>query len=375
MKRKIVSLLLVMAMGTSLLVGCGGNNDSGASNDVDANVNQDAEKDDVAADDSSDNAEADLQTQDILFFGEKIGTLTYNGNSNELNSADEYRSDFDMHIADGKGTYTVGANVEAITFADAKTYYQDVKIQTETNENVASSQFSEIKEAVLNEIPVKYFTRIYTMAAGNENKDFYCVVDFPAVDNKEYILVVSMHFGREEELLLSGLENLLVDVEIQGVKPGAETEDATVKNDEFYYPWYDEAHLLTSGGKNVNVYFVGEGNLTWEMDGIWLYIYDANDEIYAFRVSDAASAEEYIDSFLESNSHLELEIETQEELQICDRTIHSFHIKEKDADEVWLSTGVIELASDVVFVFEYDHVNFGEAGFEQVLGELRFKVE
>ncbi len=374
MKRKIVSLLLVMAMGTSLLVGCGGNNESGAGDGADANVNQDAGKNDVAADDDSDNAKADLQTQDILFFGEKIGTLTYNGNSNELNSADEYRSDFNMHIADGKGTYTVGAYVEAITFADAKTYYQDVKEQTETNENVASSQFSEIKETVLNEIPVKYFTRIYTMAAGNENKDFYCVVDFPAVDYKEYILVVSMPFGEEEELLLSGLENLLVDVEIQGVKPGDEA-DTTVKNDEFYDPWYNEVYLLTSGGKTVNVYFVGEGSLNWEMDGNWIYIYDANDEIYAFSVSDAASAEEYIDSFLESNSHLELEIETQEELQLCDRTIHSFHIKEKDADEVWLSTGVIELASDVVFVFEYDHVNFGEAGFEEVLGELRFKVE
>lgn len=375
MKRKIVSLLLVMAMGTSLLVGCGGNNDGGTNDDADANVNEEVGKDDATSDDSSDNTEADLQTQDILFFGEKIGTLTYNGNNNELNSADEYRSDFDMHIADGKGSYTVGAYVEAITFADAEAYYQNTKEQTETNENVASSQFSDLKEAVLNEIPVKYFTRIYTMAAGNENKDFYCVVDFPAVDNKEYILVVSMHFGREEELLLSGLENLLVDVEIQGVKPGAEEEDTTVKNDEFNDSWYNEAHLLTSGGKAVNLYFVGDGSLTCEMDGVWLYIYDANDEIYAFSVSDAASAEEYIDSFLESNSHLELEIETQEELQLCDRTIHSFHIKEKDADEVWLSTGVIELASDVVFVFEYDHVNFGEAGFEEVLRQLRFKVE
>ena len=184
-----------MAMGTSLLVGCGGNNDGGTSDDADANVNEDAGKDDATSDDSSDNTEADLQTQDILFFGEKIGTLTYNGNNNELNSADEYRSDFDMHIADGKGSYTVGAYVEAVTFADAEAYYQDTKEQTETNENVASSQFSDLKEAVLNEIPVKYFTRIYTMAAGNENKDFYCVVDFPAVDNKEYILVVSMHFG------------------------------------------------------------------------------------------------------------------------------------------------------------------------------------
>lgn len=375
MKRKIVSLLLVVVMGTSLLVGCGGNNDSGAGDGTNANVNQDAGKDDVAADDSSDNTEVDLKTQEILFFGEKIGTLTYNGNSNELNSADEYRSDFDMHIADGKGTYTVGAYVEAVTFADAETYYQDVKEQTETNEKVASSQFSEIKEAVLNEIPVKYFTRIYTMAAGNENKDFYCVVDFPVVDNKEYILVVSMHFGKEEELLLSGLENLLVDVEIQGVKSGAETEGTTVKNDEFYDPWYNEASLLTSGGKTVNVYFVGEGSFTCEADGNWIYIYDANDETYGFSVSDAASAEEYIDAFIQNNSHVELEIGTQEELQLCDRTIHSFYIKEKGSDEVWQSIGVIELASGVVFTFAHQHVNFGETGFEEVLGELRFKVE
>ncbi len=218
--------------------------------------------------------------------------------------------------------------MEAITCVDAEEYYQDLKSSTETSEKVVSSQFSEIKEAILNEIPVQYFTRIYTMAAGNETKDFYCIVDFPAVDNKEYVIVISMPFVREEELLLSGLENFLVDVEIQGVKPGVETEDTTTVK---------------------------------------------NDETYAFSVSDASSAEEYIDAFLQNNSHLE--IGTQEELQLCDRMIHSFHIKEKDSDKVRQSIGVIELASGVVFAFEYDHVNFGEAGFEEVLGAMKFIVE
>lgn len=372
MKRKILSLFLVMIMGTSLLAGCG-SSDSGAGNSADANQN--AGKD-GAADDKVDNAEADLKTQDIVFFGEKIGTLTYNANEIELIGADEYRCEFDVRIADGEGTYTTGAKVEAITFADAEAYYQDIKELTETNDKVTSSQLSELKETVLNEIPAKYFTRMYTMASGNENTEFYCVVDFPAVDYKEYVLVVCMYSEREEELLLGGLEKLLVDVEIQGVKPGAEVDTAV--NDEFYDPWYNEAWLMTSGGKTVQIYFVGENNLTFELDSDmsnWIYIYDENNEIYAFSVSDAASAEEYIDSFLESNSHLELEIETQEELQVCDRSIHSFHIKEKDADEVWQSIGVIELASDTVFTFDYGHANFGEPGFEEVLRELRFKVE
>ena len=75
-----------------------------------------------------------------------------------------------------------------------------MKGDIESNEKVTSSQFSEIKETDMNGITVQYFNRIYTMN-GNENKDFYCFVDFPVVDNKEYAVVLSMQYGREDEVL------------------------------------------------------------------------------------------------------------------------------------------------------------------------------
>lgn len=247
--------------------------------------------------------EENLSTYELSdVMGEKVGVLTYNGDVIEFEKeVFDNIADFNMRIKNKDGSYTTGVTVQTIVCADAETYYQEMKGDIESNEKVTSSQFSEIKETDMNGITVQYFNRIYTMN-GNENKDFYCFVDFPVVDNKEYAVVLSMHYGREDEVLLSGVENLIVDIEIQGVKPGAETEGATVKNDEFYDPWYDEICLNTSGGKTVNIYFVGEGGLSWEAEPdvpSSVYIYDKNQDMCFFTVSDAATPEERANNILQ----------------------------------------------------------------------------
>lgn len=370
MKRKVISFLFVMAMGISLLVGCGDSKD----NNTESGSNQN----DNSVENNEDDAGEHLKTYEFSsVMGEKIGVLTYNGDTIKFDEeVFDNIAHFDMCIKNEDGSYTTGVTFQTINCIDAETYYQEVKSDTELNEKVVNSQFSDVKEAVINGVNVKYFNRIYSMESGSENKDFYCFVDFPTIDNTEYAVVLSMHYGREDEVLLSGLENLLVDIEIQGVKPGATVEDTSIKNDEFYDPWYDETCLITPSGKKVNIYFVGEGSLSWEAEPdipSSVYIYDKNQDMCFFSVGDAASAEEDANNILQWNDYLE--IGTQEEIQLAGRTIHIYHFVDKETGDVFLSEGVIELASDVVFTFSYNHMNYDESGLEEVLEELRFVVE
>lgn len=366
MKRKILSLLLVMAMGVSLLVGCGDSKD----NNTEKTSNDTTDK----TDENTDEHMNTYEFSDVM--GEKIGVLTYNGDAIEFEKeVFDNIAYFDMCIKNENGSYTTSVKVETIVCADAETYYQERKNVTGLNEKVTGSQYSEIKETNVNGIIVQYFNHIYTMN-GKEMKDFFCFVDFPVIDNKEYAVVLTMHYGREDEVLLSGIENLLVDIEIQGVKPGITAEDTSVKNDEFNDPWYNETCLTTSDGKTVNIYFVGEGGLTWDAEPdvpSSVYIYDKNQDVCFFSVSDAATPEEYANNMIAWNDHLALEISSHEEIQLAGRTIHKYQFVDKETGEEFLSEGVIQLASDVVFKFTYKHMKYDDL--EEVLEELRFVVE
>ena len=322
--------------------------------------------------------EGNLNTYELSNFkGEKIGVLTYNGDTIEFDEeVYDSKAYFDVCIKNEEGgKYNTHVAVETVECADAETYYQERKNVTELNEKVTGSQFSEIKETDVNGITVQYFNRIYTMN-GNENKDFYCFVDFPVIGNKEYAVVLEMPYGREEEFLLSGVKNLLVDIEIQGVKPGATAEDTSVKNDEFdeinYYPEY----LTTPDGKTVAVYMDINADITGVVDSevpSSIYIYDKNDDVGYFSVDDAVSAEEYANNILQWNDYLE--IGSHEEIQLAGRTIHMYHFADKETGDAFISEGVIQLASDVVFTFTYNHMKYDESGLEEVLEALRFIVE
>ena len=92
-----------------------------------------------------------------------------------------------------------------------------------------------------------------------------------------------------------------------------------------------------------------------------------------FSVDDAATPEEYANNILEWNDYLELG--SQEEIQLAGRTIHKYHFVDKDTGDVFISEGVIQLVSDVVFTFAYNHMKYSESGLEEVLEALRFVVE
>ena len=92
-----------------------------------------------------------------------------------------------------------------------------------------------------------------------------------------------------------------------------------------------------------------------------------------FSVSDAATPEEYANNMIAWNDHLALKISSHEEIQLAGRTIHKYQFVDKETGEEFLSEGVIQLASDVVFKFTYKHMQYDDL--EEVLEELRFVVE
>ena len=104
-----------------------------------------------------------------------------------------------------------------------------------------------------------------------------------------------------------------------------------------------------------------------------LTIYDKNDDVGYFSVDDAVSAEEYANNILQWNDYLE--IGSHEEIQLAGRTIHMYHFADKETGDAFISEGVIQLASDVVFTFTYKHMKYDESGLEEVLEALRFIVE
>lgn len=372
MKRKLLSLLLVIAMGISLFVGCGGNNDTSGNGGT--NTSQDENKEVDSS--NSEKTEVGMQTCEFSACVEgQTGILTYNGDLVEVSNSDKINgADFDVKVTDGNRTYTIGVTLSVNIDMGVEEEIQNDKEWMETK--AKTFQVSEIKETTINEIPVQYYSCIYSMNGENENKYFNCFIEFPTIEEYyNYTIMLRIDSNKEETLILSALENLLVDVELLGVKPLGVGE-MVIENDKFDDLYYYEEYMSTSSGKNVKIYFDKEVDLTWEVDSddnSWVYVHDANDDTYGFSVHDATSAEEYINSYLQQNDHIE--IEKQEEISLSGRTIHAFHFKEKETGREYGSLGVIELASDVVFTFYYEHVHFGEQGFEEVLGAIRFIVE
>lgn len=374
MKRKLLSILIVMAMGTSLLAGCGANEANGTSGNAGTNVNQDENKEVNFS--NSENTEVGMQTCEFPACVEgQTGILTYNGDFVQVSDSDKINgADFDVKVADANRTDTIAVTLSVNIDTDAEAEIQNDKEWMETK--AKTFQISEIKEATINEIPVQYYSCIYSTNGENENQYFNCFIEFPTIEEYyNYTIMLRIDGKQEEELILGALENLLVDVELLGVKPLGVGE-VIVENDEFDEYKYLSEQLKTTSGKIVMVYKHMDAGITWEVDPdvpSSIYIYDKNQDVCYFSVSDAASAEEYANNILQWNDYLE--IGTQEEIQLAGRTIHVYHFVDKETGDVFLSEGVIELASDAVFTFSYNHMNYSESGLEEVLEALRFIVE
>lgn len=147
-----------------------------------------------------------------------------------------------------------------------------------------------------------------------------------------------------------------------------------VENDEFDENIYSAMiEAITSGGKVVKIYYNPQVVKKWDIyDNVLLYAHDMNGDLYEFNVGDYVSAEEYINVFIQDNTHLNLKITGKEEIKLGGHAIHSYYLQ---GDRRTHGIGVIELASDVVVHFEHKRVNFEGQDFENVIGAIKFVVE
>ena len=363
MKRKVLSLLLVVAMAVSLFSACGEKNGNTNNNQEDSN--------------NSGKTELGLQTCEFPACVEgQTGTITYNGEFVEVSNSDKINgADFDVKVKDENKTYTIGVTLSV----ESNGADEEIKSNKDWMETKAKSfQISEIKETTINKIPVQYYSCVYSTNGEHENKFINCFIKFPTIEEYyNYTVLLRIDGNNEDTLVLSALENLLVDIELIGVKPvGAENEIAEIKNDTFDASIYRGQEIFVlSNGKTVNVYYNPDIVTSCQNDSdIWLCINDNNDNPYAFSFSIATTAEDYINEFIQDNDHLGFVIAEHKETQIGGKTVHTFQLNGKD--NVSEKYGAIELASGVVLAFSDDHVKYGgETGFENVLEALKFVVE
>ncbi len=174
----------------------------------------------------SDSVEANLQTYEFpaAYYreGSETGILTYNGDFVKFTDGDEHFSSFDLMIKND-GSYTFNVTLYCQSDSDAESYYQD------RLDNLGEYDVSELKETVINDIPIRYFTYV-KKTDGDSNKFLNCMIDFTDNDYKSRVVICDMFLMLEEEVMLTGLENFFVDIEIEGIKPGAQTEDSEVGN-------------------------------------------------------------------------------------------------------------------------------------------------
>ena len=334
------------------------------------------------ADSNSENAERDLQTCGILDMKidntgnvthEETGILTYDASKVEFVNADEFGVEFDVSIKEGKTKYITPVKLSIVSYADTEEFYQEWK--STTLEFDPNAEVSEMKETVINEIPVGYFTRVYHSKDGeHENRDLYCFIDFPTIDNREKGLEIWTYYNLEEELHLNSLKDLLIDIEIQGVKPGAAGEkSAAIEKIEIDRNIYSaEEQVETSERKTVKIYY--DPNVISRVDtmteGMFLP-YDMNNDRCLFIVGDGV-VENIGEGVKEAYGDAAEYTEVAEAL-LGEYTVYSFQMIHEDGYTI--TYAYIDLGSEVLLQIDEMHNDFDESALEEVVNAMRFEVE
>ncbi len=173
MKRKLLSLLLAMAMGTLLFAGCGGSNDSGTDKDTD--VVQDSANDDVDKSDESEYVEESEEVSsemswDTFFEVNSIGGTKVKGYYDPNVIASAYTLwEPEFSVTDTEGNTYNFAVVDCATAEKFLEWRIDNfnSIQSKTN-----GEFSELEEyGVVGENMVKKYNLKYDQISTDDNNN------------------------------------------------------------------------------------------------------------------------------------------------------------------------------------------------------------
>lgn len=135
---------------------------------------------------------------------------------------------------------------------------------------------------------------------------------------------------------------------------------------------YDaETEAVTSGGKTVKISYASNVIASLDaIDGSVLRAYDMEVNRGVFSVSDFASVEDYREHLIEFYGENSQVTEIEKNL-VGGYTVHSFQVSYKHGD---IKYGAIELGSEVIFCFDYEHTD-EEVNLEEMLGAMKFEVE
>lgn len=333
-------------------------------------------------DNTENNAERDLQACGILDMKidavgnvthEETGILTYDAGKVEYVSTDEYGVEFDVRIKQNKKTNILPVKLSIVNYVDMEDFYQEWK--SATLEFDANAEVSEMKETVINEIAVGYFTRVYHSKDGeHENRDLYCFVDFPTIDNREKGIEIWMPYKLEEELHLNSLKDLLIDIEIQGVKPNAAGEESKIveKIEIDHNIFSAEEHVETSKGKTVKIYYNPDviSRLDTMTEGMFLP-YDMNNDRCLFIAGDGV-VENIGEGVKEAYSDAAEYTEVAEAF-LGEYKVYSFQMIHEDGYTI--TYAYIDLGSEVLLQIDEMHNDFDESTLEVVVNAMRFEVE
>ena len=241
MKRKVLSLLIVMAMGVSLFVGCGGSDkDTGKDEDKGNNSNVSRDADDEDKDEE--NESKGIQTVELKMDEEHAVKISYEASVLECDG-DEYDAYF--YELEGDASFSVSFGEWASEMIESHKGYDWMENYTAS---VVTDQY-------INGVLVQSFTEEYSREGEPRKNELYCVPFQGGM-----ALVVEGEFG-EANLI----EKALVKIESSNLKTLTEENVVVLKDasGKEIYKMY-----LASAEDGINLVSNENGKATFEYTSV-----------------------------------------------------------------------------------------------------------
>ena len=400
MERKFLSLLVIMTMTTSLLVGCGENGNTDMDDNANTNVEQNASDKNKDVDVNQDTEENDSiknsgntakETNKLgMFTGEATGkdgvwetsngksvVITFDEEKVRLSSECSHYHAWFEYIDDPMTT------LDFILVDASEQTIQEIYDNALEGKGSAWTK-SELYELNVNGMTFQcwdmyLFDNLFSTEFAYETDNGYIVTNYNCyseqtdtisqVELLNYVFA-DIESGGATVVALNEDESNFVDVNQDAGKENAEEEQEEI--DMSIYS--EKVELVTEEGKKVQVYY--DPTVIEYIEGEdWLGNWSIDlGALLSVAVADAESAKGYIDSIISNNGGY-LEIYVQEELQLGRYTVHHYRLNDIESGSLAGEEYIIELGSDVVFTFKATIFIDEDGSLDTEFNAIKFVVE
>lgn len=395
MKRKVLSLLLVMVMGMSLLVGCGGHTDedADAGNNTIVNQESDSGEKETEVDNTIEEQESD---KDVTDANNSITYYTFSlcwDQELEQSAVVSYDPEkvrvIDLSYNAAKFQWLDRKNVELLLMCEADNssvedvYQKEMKSMEDDDFSV-----SELTEKKVGNCTVFRSDGVFD-ASGTVGFEFFATqlengmvlyaVYSPGFENQVYL----------DEMLpyvlayvATGDGAYLIPTDFGS--PNEEDENTRPEGIE----WDTYFEVTSIGGVKVKVYYDPDVIIDCYVSDMEFYLYDTQGNKYTFAIADFATAEERmmnITNYLLSEDNKYQNV--PEDSEIMEGGAGNYPLKYYElcyealsyGGEEWLpasySEAIIELGAGIICVFDGEYFMNADTNLGEVLGAIQFIVE